>query len=174
MKHKTNCLPLTCQRISTDVVVCGVTERIVGASSGAGAIKGRRNGLNWAENVHNSRRLIWACAVAFTEHKHTAGCNTTEPLTDESKTAALTQHSSFSLVKQPQDERLPGIWRRPSRLMVTADGAHMTSPAASASSAGSATTGRFMQTSQAFHRATDVSEVINNQTWKISTESGQM
>lgn len=96
MKHKTNCLPLTCQRISTDVVVCGVTERIVGASSGAGAIKGRRNGLNWAENVHNSRRLIWACAVAFTEHKHAAGCSTTEPLTDESKTAALTQHSSFS------------------------------------------------------------------------------
>lgn len=112
--------------------------------------------------------------MAFTEHKHAAGCSTTEPLTDESKTAALTQHSSFSLVKQPQDERLPGIRRRPSRLMVTADGAHMTSPAASASSAGSATTGRFMQTSQAFHRATDVSEVNNNQTWKISTESGQM
>lgn len=29
-------LRLTCQRISTEVVVCGVTERILGASSGAG------------------------------------------------------------------------------------------------------------------------------------------
>lgn len=37
---------LTCQRISTDVVVCGVTERILGASSGAGAIK---KGEKWAK-----------------------------------------------------------------------------------------------------------------------------
>lgn len=48
-------LRLTCQRISTEVVVCGVTERILGASSGAGDDKteggGRKrkeksNGLN--------------------------------------------------------------------------------------------------------------------------------
>lgn len=32
---------LTCQRISTEVVVCGVTERILGASSGAGDDKQR-------------------------------------------------------------------------------------------------------------------------------------
>lgn len=35
MKH----VLLTCQRISTEVVVCGVTERILGASSGAGEDK---------------------------------------------------------------------------------------------------------------------------------------
>lgn len=34
-------LLLTCQRISTEVVVCGVTERILGASSGAGVDKQR-------------------------------------------------------------------------------------------------------------------------------------
>lgn len=35
-KMQPQCLDsLTCQRISTDVVVCGVTERIAGASSGA-------------------------------------------------------------------------------------------------------------------------------------------
>lgn len=34
-------LRLTCQRISTEVVVCGVTERILGASSGAGDDKQR-------------------------------------------------------------------------------------------------------------------------------------
>lgn len=38
---------LTFQRISTDVVVCGVTERIVGASSGAEVVKKReKNVLN--------------------------------------------------------------------------------------------------------------------------------
>ena len=37
---------LTCQRISTDVVVCGVTERIAGASSGAEAIKSETDELN--------------------------------------------------------------------------------------------------------------------------------
>lgn len=36
---------LTCQRISTDVVVCGVTDRIVGASSGAAATEVRK----WAK-----------------------------------------------------------------------------------------------------------------------------
>lgn len=42
--------PLTCQQISTEVVVCGVTVRIVGDSSGAGEREIHLNGEGQKDN----------------------------------------------------------------------------------------------------------------------------
>ena len=49
--------PLACQRTSTDVMVCGVTERIVGASSGTerGKERGRDHGTVAMEMLINKR-----------------------------------------------------------------------------------------------------------------------
>ena len=71
------CCCFTCQRISTDVVVCGVTERMVGASSGAEERKVRQISsidlkmctIQSAKSVH----ALW----------HSANTSTQEPKTEE-------------------------------------------------------------------------------------------
>lgn len=81
--------PLTFQRISTDVVVCGVTERILGASSGAEGEREREEekmGLNRPENVQRSKmlnvaRVRWHSRGVKTHN----GLGTEQLLTDESK-----------------------------------------------------------------------------------------
>lgn len=57
-KQRAKSRPLTCQQIRTEVVVCGVTERIEGASSGAG----ERSKYTWKwTDVYSS----WVFAIYY-------------------------------------------------------------------------------------------------------------